>query len=223
MPTQQRLAVLNAAAHSQPTDGRAEAFRVGDLLDQFAPLTREPVYSIPRGVLDRLPAKIHDWLSPAELRDEQRFTELCDSHYSLGVFLGEFIDHPCFAQAEMVPITSQNHEAYLSSPDASLIAMQHSERIVTGALEEVHERQDAYLGWLLTNPQFLEERNALRKRWDATVQRLAAWRGAHECEGAGVFIADDTDYQQMSNEFEQFCAGGMSAICRPGIYPFRSE
>ena len=41
-------------------------------------------------------------------------------------------------------------------------------------LEPVCEQLGAYLGWLLTNPSFLVERDALQAKWQAAVEQIGA-------------------------------------------------
>jgi hypothetical protein len=119
------------------------------------------IYALPEPAIHRLsfcgperPALLDDRQAAAE-RD---FAGLCRKMQAIGLAGGKFLQ-----QTPFEPHCRVNLEGAFSSYGAGPMA--ELSAILDGMSVEVAERQMAYIGWLLTEPMFLRERDHLRELW----------------------------------------------------------
>ena len=176
-------------------------------LPDLRSLTRDAVYAIPVELLERIDGDLPNWLSPAELAQERRFAELCAGRNSVGVFLGEFVGHD-FLLHDPMPSSAELYRLLDGERHfANRAQLENSLRSANERLQPLNERLEAYLGWLVTDPQYRQELAALRQKWEADLvrlgripqipveQELERWRQTSEL--------DQRD-QQLASEFSAF-------------------
>ncbi|HEX4591501.1 MAG TPA: hypothetical protein VH120_16310 [Gemmataceae bacterium] len=130
-----------------------------------------PFYAIPVRFLNILHDQIPDWFLAGEYDLEKRFAELCQEFRAVAVLQGRFVGHPLLARA---PRRTYGDD-WMSPPGWPESATRDRLNQVLGAtdpLEAIRQRREAYLGWLLTSPAFMAERDDLRDCWQTTAGRL---------------------------------------------------
>jgi hypothetical protein len=129
-----------------------------------------PLYPIPEELLGQIQHEAPGFFTNDELEVERVFAEGCRRRDVPGVWRGRMLMNG-YASAALFPPPGP-----LPVPDAapgqpcttvrtSQVRRQYAERAPPARL-----CLEAYLGWLLTNPEFLTERDALRERHDAALR-----------------------------------------------------
>ena len=115
-------------------------------------LTRDAVYAIPVELLQRIDGDLPNWLSPAELAQERlRWSN------SVGVFLGEFVGHD-FLLHDPMPSSAELYRLLDGETHfANRAELDNSVRCANERLQPLNERLEAFLGWLVTDPQYRQE------------------------------------------------------------------
>jgi hypothetical protein len=140
----------------------AEAVRVN---------SREPLYALPERMIEVLADGMRGWLSSAELERERQFASLATSQGSLGIFLANPITHGILSGAQLPELTPDILDEECLSGLGTSATARNDIRLASKIIAAVNERTEAYLGWLITNPTFLQECSALRNRWSALVEQ----------------------------------------------------
>ena len=172
MPPVLRTRILEALPEPFPDGGALARLSEADA-HRLRPLTAEPLYAIPEGLLDLLAGRIPGWLAPVELERERRLSRLCRAFGAVAVFYGRPVSHLLFGRPAPPVIDDDSFremgwDRFLSGSAAVRQSLARA-----GELSEpVFERLEAYLGWLMTCPTFLAERDALRARWRDAVDAL---------------------------------------------------
>jgi hypothetical protein len=138
--------------------------------DVLGPLTAEPVYAIPEELIDGLDNRRRRWLDAAELALERRFLRFCRG--CVGIFHGRFLQHRYLGQCQHQLVTEEHYRDLGWHHYLTFQRLQESLNFGQNIEETVRQQQEAYLGWLITYPTFLTERNDLRVRWQAAVNQL---------------------------------------------------
>ena len=135
-------------------------------------LSVEPIYAIPQRILDHLKSRLPEFLTVSELANERRFTEYCRSVYALGIYCGIFVHHSVLTN-ETAHIVEEDifHELGWGQY-ATSAALNQSIKVAAERSFPVEQQLEGYRGWLLTDPLFLEERDVLKSKWNATISRI---------------------------------------------------
>jgi hypothetical protein len=104
---------------------------------------------------------------------ECRFAALCNRYHAVGVFHDRAILDPSLMPAPKLDIPEEMRDA-LNWDQATLAQMRSADHADIERRRPIHDRLDAYRGWLLTNPQFLDEVLQLRLRWEPLIMQLGA-------------------------------------------------
>lgn len=185
--------VVSVIGHvfGDPERDRCRTFRsrFGDL-----PIASvDPLYVIPPELLTSLQAVLPRWLTPEEMRFEQELSRFCgsgragiaeDSRLMLGPLNPPAVDAQSIADAAAFADGSKNSNASaeLNARAVVKIAMTAERR-----LAPLRDMRQAYLGWLLTNKEFLTERDRVRDRRARLGLRLSfqtVWDREHDTEFA---------------------------------------
>jgi hypothetical protein len=122
----------------------------------------EPLYRLPREVIDRL-GRAHDrsaaLLSAQDARAERAFADLCRTHHATGCWRGwpvsyRFLNDP-------LPAPDKGLSRKAGWTPAQFL---ESKRLARET-EDASLRLKGYAGWLLTEPAFLDETRRLSDRW----------------------------------------------------------
>jgi hypothetical protein len=90
----------------------------------------------------------------------------------VAVFLGDFVGHDFLLHDPMPSAVElyrlMNEEKHF----ANRAQLESSVRCANERLQPINERLEAYLGWLVTDPQYRQELTALRRKWETDLARL---------------------------------------------------
>jgi hypothetical protein len=129
----------------------------------------EPLYALPADLLDSIQTMMPKWLTGPEIAFEQALTNLVARHFAFGIFC-EMPVKSFLVNRTPKPIISADQfrkagwDRYMTEGDLRRILRLADERF-----DPIYEQLQAYVGWLLTNRQFLVERDRLRSRWERLV------------------------------------------------------
>ncbi len=133
-------------------------------LSQFNPL-----YAMPHDLLKEIVIGLPDLLSPDELKFERALTTFGTRHRCLGIVDDTLIRHSILMPTPMPKISREMFEKLGWSAVMTLDQANSSLDVATERLDPLREQAQGYLGWLMTNPQFLAEVKSLRihrdRRW----------------------------------------------------------
>lgn len=116
-------------------------------------------YALPDGLTSSLQRDLRFQKAAASLPNERELWSQCVRSRAVGLLGSRPLAFPYLAGMETPPASASSATAQWS--DESRRALQ----IVEHKASEVRERLKGYLGWLVTEPLFLEERNRLRTAW----------------------------------------------------------
>jgi hypothetical protein len=132
----------------------------------------EALYVIPEQLLEALEHRIRGWFHDDEMELERAFTCHCRDRHAIALFQRQWVRH-LFFQLPGMPTLSDDlfqqlgWEAYGTRETLEQQIHQAAELV-----QPVFEQLEAFMGWLLTNPIFLTERDALRAQWQDAVVHL---------------------------------------------------
>jgi hypothetical protein len=136
----------------------------------------DPLYALPRDLVECLTTALPDWLSPAEVLLEKDLHALCELHQALGIFHALPMADSGLTRPP-APVFSENLLRELGWDRFwTLEKAEHLVELGLGRMDPLIERLDAYRGWLVTNRLFQNELQALRKRWGPLVSYLGRIR-----------------------------------------------
>ncbi len=147
-----------------------EGFRARHRCSSF--LQVDPLYLVPRSLLKLLVTNLTGWLSGPEIVFETEFQELCQRHHCIGIWQGRPVRHLLLGTAPLRAPSAADIAAlgweHCCTPDkARDIVDVGNER-----LSHLHDRLEARTGWLMTNPEFLRDRDRLKAKWREVVADL---------------------------------------------------
>lgn len=167
-------------------------------------LKLEPLYALPEELLRHILEQIPNWLAVDEWRFEQDLQQLCDGYGVIAVNYGEPIGHPNLVSLPMPHITEQEFRELGWDQYATQQGMVNSLRLGSERLDPILKRQEAYLGWLLTNPQFRTERDGLRTRWETAIAAIKRFPAPGDLrlpqENADAPISQPCDGQDVTEK-----------------------
>ncbi len=137
-------------------------------------LNSELVYPLPHDLIVAVHEKISSWFSDAELAAEKNLTDLCKAHHAIGIFHGRPATYPLFNRPEVPWLSEELFQRLGWGEYFTIQQARRGFRLCFEQLDPLWERLLAYVGWLLTNPAFLAERDRLRARWENAIQILRA-------------------------------------------------
>jgi hypothetical protein len=142
------------------------------LTHPYRPLP-DPVYCLPRDLLDALVSALPHWLSEEELTLERQFADFCQPGLCLGFYQGRFIPGDFIqrsplpsAQSEEIAALCQNSQASVTSQTVSTCLEDYGD--VSNA---IYQRHEAFVGWLIINPSFRRDLSALKAKWNPFVSK----------------------------------------------------
>jgi hypothetical protein len=124
----------------------------------------QAAYALPPQTTEYL--RISGTLPEAAVRLEQAFWSICAQSNAHGVFAGVPFSSPFLSERLPLPLSGQLASIGLS--EDQIAAILEAERKAAST----HERLKGYLGWLLTEPVFLQERDQLRDSWVGLPEKL---------------------------------------------------
>jgi hypothetical protein len=167
-----RATLLKSLLRLSGDDGIGGECRVLPVTAALRDLTGEPVYAIPDVLLNALKRHVLGWLEDDEFEQEARFSQLCRGLHAVAVFLGQPARHTFFSPQLAPKIDDVLFGELGWTQCGTRESVEQSIRWAQGVAAPLLERLEAYLGWLMTCPAFLAERDALRDKWAGTVQEL---------------------------------------------------
>jgi hypothetical protein len=122
-----------------------------------------PVYALPpetAGALRKPSAGKPPLLTESQVETELAFFKLCQVSNALAVWNGQFIGNAYLVRPPIPP------KSYLEglnwSPAQIAVANKSFEKT-----DSIAERLKGYIGWLITDPDFIQKRDTLKSQWQA--------------------------------------------------------
>ena len=135
-----------------------------------------PVYRLPRAAIEALqkpPERQPPILTDADVQVELGFFDLCLDRNAVGIWNGLFIGAAYLCST---PLTAADMQGMNWSPRQMRTAQSLANRAGSA-----WERLKGYVGWLITDPDFIEARNALASQWYALSRRIASLSNQSVC------------------------------------------
>lgn len=116
-------------------------------------------YALPPKILERLARASRIQTAAAILKTETAFWADCQAHRAVGICESKAVRYPYLAGMDALPASASTVTAGWSADSCHALLMAEDRAL------EVRERLKGYLGWLVTEPAFLRERDKLRSDW----------------------------------------------------------
>jgi hypothetical protein len=174
--------ILDLSHFKPPTAAQLRecgCFRI--FADDWAEFTRrhgservaaDPLYALPEALRVALVEEVPNWFSQADLAFEMDLEILCRRHHAIGLFqnrpVGDVLLVPVSMRTEFFPALARS----LSEEAATVTETQAAAEAGDDCMSPIHDRLNAYRGWLLTNPVFLNDVSQLRETWGDVVKML---------------------------------------------------
>ena len=149
----------------------------------------EPLYALPLPLLSAIERELPGLLTEFELDFEREFASLCNGRGAVGTADEIFIQHSILNPPGLPSITPKDWKAMGGGAETDERSIETSRQAARERLEPVTDQRQAYLGWLLTNLDFLSGRNAVRSRRDNALGSMSFRR---------------LPWQSRDEHFEQF-------------------
>lgn len=135
----------------------------------------DPLYALPATLLAAIRQELPAWLAPDEIKFETDLARLCARHHAVGIFHGRDVAYPLINRPENTQLEGLFRRPEVDwSKHLDLEQFRKSLRVGFGNLDPLVEQSIGYIGWLLSNPMFLSERDRLRDRSSQIVKKLGA-------------------------------------------------
>jgi hypothetical protein len=127
------------------------------------------LFALPRPLWDSVYSKIgQDAFDPEAVELELKLSDMCgDASFNVGLWQGRVLAYNLLRESPL-DLSSAECAAILKKSKAQLdfLARAYEDRV-----KVFHRITRAYVGWLLTNSDFLDEHDALLSEWSQMVQR----------------------------------------------------
>jgi hypothetical protein len=121
----------------------------------------EPVYGLPSAAVEALVSRRRPLLDPPRAAAERDFNDLLARSVAIGVWQNAPVRYPFLAPRPPRPDPA-------AFPGLNWTASQVAQiGTLLGRADDYAERLKGYAGWLVTEPQFLAERDRLRSAWQS--------------------------------------------------------
>ncbi len=136
--------------------------------------TDSPLYAIPHALLEAIERRMAGWISPSEMEFEKGLTDLCGQHHGVGIVPGKVISCMLLPSEEPSALSREIFEKM--GWDGAWTFQQARRLLATGRQRGVivQDQLIAYAGWLMTEPAFVEDVEALKARNPASFDPTAA-------------------------------------------------
>ena len=166
-------------------------------------------YTLPRDLWTSLLAELkEDRFDPGELRMEQLLATCCGDHASrVGIWRGQYVNYMGLRPMPTIGFSDDDYRAIGMNP----LEARQAVRLFTERDAKPAERfRRGYAGWLLTNPQFLDEHDALLSQNAPTVRQWGTHRAGIVLP-AGILLtgadpSNDPGWRAFNEACEQFFA-----------------
>jgi len=170
-------------------------------------LTFEPIYAIPENLIDGLKNRVNGLFTDIELDRERRFAIACRRHFSLGVFRAGFIGHSLLCAESVSPVNAKTIRELGWEQFTTESALEQIFDKVALWTSTIDDQSVGYLGWILTNPSFIQERDVLRHKWSEAVATngFPTHRLYFEAQTSGQgAVAKSYDIAEFATSFSDF-------------------
>lgn len=172
-----------------PSDYTEELAR---LLDRFSsPMfeTESPIYAIPHELLQLLQSEVPSCLREEEFVLEEELAEFCQRHDCIGVETGRLLSwgwltNPSRGRNESAGIGVTQADMKLLGWDRDWTLQQANHLLNVGGerTDAIRQPLQAFLGWLVTNPEFVAEVEDLKQKEQMHIAQGEAPDDALLCE-----------------------------------------
>jgi hypothetical protein len=150
-----------AVVHAERFDGRSEQLLARHPVVPWAP--SNPLYAIPEPLCESLHNKLPGWFSEQEFAFERDLANFCNRRSAAGIVDGIPIPRSMIVPERLPPVSRKLFEELGWGKELTFESMQQSLAAAEKSLPPLYDGHQAYLGWLLTNPQYLVELNAFKQ------------------------------------------------------------
>jgi hypothetical protein len=130
---------------------------------------RDPLYALPSTLLDAIEGALPGWLGDEEIEFERALCGLCECHQAVGLAGDRILVHNILRRSPLPSVSRALFEELGWGRYMTYEGMTRSLQRLDERVAPVHDRQEAYLGWLTTNSDFLGEVSGVVSREDAAV------------------------------------------------------
>jgi hypothetical protein len=167
--TNQRTPTAENSGHQNQWDA-LECFRSQQR--QHPACGLDPLYALPESLIRQLISTIPELFQDNDIAFEVALTDLCRRHNCNGVFHGRPIQQASLSRPPMPVLSAELFRSLGWDSSWSLATARHLLAMGCRRVDPIRDRLDAYTGWLLTNRDFLSERDRLKDRWAAAIRFL---------------------------------------------------
>lgn len=134
--------------------------------------TLDPLYDLPEKLLDALVKHVPGLLTEEQQVFEQDLITLCSRHHAVGIFHGAAALHHFFKRPAMPNLSEEEFREHQLDQFMTLEKFNMSVRAGDDRIRQMLDQLEGYVGWLITNPVFLAERDELKNRWGQVTKKL---------------------------------------------------
>ena len=150
--------------------------KCGDFLKPRWPLPAarcDPLYAIPSSLLVAINTHVPGFMDVKEQKFEKELLELCQPRGAAGIVQGTFVNHPALRPKSASSLSPEALSVLCNKDDPAQVAnIQVAFESALNRLADAQSADSAYLGWLLTNPDYQRELGIIRFHRD----KMTPWR-----------------------------------------------
>ena len=138
-------------------------------------------FTLPRALLDEFCEIGREVIAEETLDLEYELSELCGDHsFLVGFFKGRPVEYPLLHQSTSGTCQPKRRKSLAGRE--SQAGLDHAMRLLDERTAAFAQTMQAYIGWLMTNAEFLDEHDAILTQWSDIVAAgaLTAWHSPAE-------------------------------------------
>jgi hypothetical protein len=124
----------------------------------------QAIYALPSVLLDAITKFLPNWWSPKELEFERELMKFCQKRNALGIAERTFLTNQFVRPLPMPVISRELFDKLGWGTQMRFEQLGVTLELANERLQPLYHQGQSYLGWLLTNPTFLEELADMRRQ-----------------------------------------------------------
>jgi hypothetical protein len=153
-----------SALEGVPRDPEAERCRAFRARYPRSPIAKlDPLYALPMDFIEELATPGRCWLSPEDLDFEKDLTSFCQPAGGVGIVEDSVVTSN-YLQPPTISTENLKQLALMWGGQTTMEEMKAKIAALKQLLDPVTHQLRSFLGWLITNPVYLNERDEIRNR-----------------------------------------------------------